>query len=92
LLLIPLLLWRYPSRYSCDCAILAVIGLYLLSSISRSRPNKRRAPRVHPGADQSPCRRPHCLPVNSFLKVDISVPLLQESKDRRTTTRLRDLE
>jgi len=31
LLLIPLLLWCYPPRYSGDRAILAVIGLYLLA-------------------------------------------------------------
>lgn len=31
MLLIPLLLWLYPPRYSGDRAILAVIGLYLLA-------------------------------------------------------------
>ena len=31
MLLIPLLLWRYPPRYSGDSTILTVIGLYLLA-------------------------------------------------------------
>lgn len=31
MLLIPLLLWRYPPRYSGDRGILAVLGLYLLA-------------------------------------------------------------
>ena len=34
MLLIPLLLWRYPPRYSGDRAILAVIGLYLLALLA----------------------------------------------------------
>lgn len=33
MLLIPLLLWRYPPRYSGDRVILAVLGLYLLAFV-----------------------------------------------------------
>jgi hypothetical protein len=33
MLLIPLLLWRYPPRYRGDRTILAVIGLYLPASL-----------------------------------------------------------